>query len=127
MIRRSLVTAVCLALLGTSGSTWAADTTKGGSTVVILETSKGVIEIELDDEKAPISTENFLAYVDAGFYDGTIFHRVIPDFMIQGGGFESDMKQKATRDEIKNEADGRNVPAAAGGTLQGSKTVSEQP
>ena len=105
MNRRSLVTAVCLALLGTSGSAWAADTKQGGRTVVVLETSKGVIEIELDEEKAPISTENFLAYVDAGFYDDTIFHRVIPDFMIQGGGMTADMKQKSTRAPIHNEAD----------------------
>ena len=105
MNRRSLVTAVCLALLGTSGSTWAADTTQGGRTVIILETSKGVIEIELNEEKAPISTENFLTYVDAGFYDDTIFHRVIPDFMIQGGGMTADMKQKSTRAPIHNEAD----------------------
>ena len=64
-----------------------------------------MIEIELDAQKAPISVENFLAYVDAGHYDGTIFHRVIPGFMIQGGGFDQSMKQKATRAPIKNEAD----------------------
>ena len=57
-----------------------------GNPVIVLETSLGNIEIELDAEKAPISTENLLAYVDSGHYDGTIFHRVIPDFMIQGGG-----------------------------------------
>jgi len=73
--------------------------------VVMLETSLGTIELELDAEKAPISVENFLAYVDAGHYDGTIFHRVIPGFMIQGGGFDTSMKQKATRAPIKNEAD----------------------
>jgi len=73
--------------------------------VVVLDTSLGQIEIELDAQKAPISTENFLAYVDAGHYDGTVFHRVIPGFMIQGGGFDQSMKQKATRGPIKNEAD----------------------
>ena len=73
--------------------------------MVMLETSLGTIELELDAEKAPISVENFLAYVDAGHYDGTLFHRVIPGFMIQGGGFDTSMKQKATRGPIKNEAD----------------------
>ncbi len=79
--------------------------TKGGHPVVVLETSLGTIELELDAEKAPISVENFLAYVDAGHYDGTLFHRVIPGFMIQGGGFDQSMKQKPTRGPIKNEAD----------------------
>jgi peptidyl-prolyl cis-trans isomerase A (cyclophilin A) len=73
--------------------------------VVILETSLGTIQLELDAEKAPVTVANFLAYVDGGFYDGTVFHRVIPDFMIQGGGFTPDMKQKATKPAIKNEAD----------------------
>jgi len=73
--------------------------------VVTLETSLGAIVLELDAEKAPISVANFLAYVDSGFYNGTIFHRVIPDFMIQGGGFGPDMSQKPTKPPIKNEAD----------------------
>ena len=72
--------------------------------VVALETSLGTIKIALDRDKAPISTENFLAYVRAGHYDGTIFHRVIPNFMIQGGGFDASMKQKPTKPPIKNEA-----------------------
>jgi cyclophilin family peptidyl-prolyl cis-trans isomerase len=72
-------------------------------TSVRLETTMGDIEIELDDVKAPISTNNFLAYVDSGHYDGTIFHRVIENFMIQGGGFTPDMKQKKTLPNIKNE------------------------
>jgi cyclophilin family peptidyl-prolyl cis-trans isomerase len=71
---------------------------------VILETSMGTIRLELFKDKAPITVKNFLDYVDAGFYDGTIYHRVIPNFMIQGGGFTPDMKQKPTRDPIKNEA-----------------------
>ncbi|MGD8956695.1 MAG: peptidylprolyl isomerase [Chromatiaceae bacterium] len=71
---------------------------------VLLKTSKGDITLELDAEKAPQSVENFLAYVDAGFYDGTIFHRVIPDFMIQGGGLDPDMTKKATREPVQNEA-----------------------
>lgn len=75
------------------------------NTIVKLETSEGDIIIELDDEKAPITVANFIKYVDEGFYDGTIFHRVIPDFMIQGGGFTADMQQKKTHPNIKNEAD----------------------
>jgi len=70
-----------------------------------LETSHGNIVIELDAARAPISTENFVTYVKDAFYDTTIFHRVIPGFMIQGGGFTADMMQKATRANIKNEAD----------------------
>jgi peptidyl-prolyl cis-trans isomerase B (cyclophilin B) len=74
------------------------------STQVDLQTSKGTIRIELDDAKAPLSSRNFLAYVDAGHYNGTVFHRVIPSFMIQGGGFEPGMKQKPTQAPINNEA-----------------------
>jgi peptidyl-prolyl cis-trans isomerase B (cyclophilin B) len=70
-----------------------------------MQTSKGTIVLELDEEKAPITVANFAEYARAGFYDGTIFHRVIPGFMIQGGGFEAGMTQKAVRDSIKNEAD----------------------
>ena len=71
---------------------------------VLLDTSFGPIEIELDPVKAPISSKNFLDYVDSGFYNNTIFHRVIPGFMAQGGGFTGQMVQKTTRDPIKNEA-----------------------
>ena len=74
------------------------------STLVDLETNKGTFRVELDDAKAPESVRNFLAYVDAGHYDGTVFHRVIPGFMIQGGGFEPGMKQKPTQAPIQNEA-----------------------
>lgn len=73
--------------------------------IVKMETNKGSIVIELNSEKAPISTENFLNYVRDGFYEQTIFHRVIPNFMIQCGGFTAEMAQKKTRAEIKNEAD----------------------
>ncbi len=76
----------------------------GGKILVTLKTSLGDVRIELDSERAPISVENFLAYVDDGFYDGTVFHRVIPNFMVQGGGFDSDMKEKSTRPSIENEA-----------------------
>ncbi|MFZ9480821.1 MAG: peptidylprolyl isomerase [Burkholderiaceae bacterium] len=72
---------------------------------VILKTSMGDITLELDDKKAPESTKNFLAYVKAGHYDGTIFHRVMDNFMIQGGGFNDKMVQKPTKATIKNEAD----------------------
>jgi cyclophilin family peptidyl-prolyl cis-trans isomerase len=72
--------------------------------VVVLDTSHGKITVELFQDKAPITVKNFLQYVDDKFYDGTIFHRVIPDFMIQGGGLDPDMKEKPTRDPIKNEA-----------------------
>jgi peptidyl-prolyl cis-trans isomerase B (cyclophilin B) len=72
---------------------------------VELQTTHGVIRAELDEEKAPKTVANFLAYVKAGHYDGTVFHRVIPGFMIQGGGFESGMRQKPTQAPIANEAD----------------------
>lgn len=72
---------------------------------VVLETSKGKIVLELYPDNAPETVKNFLNYVDAKYYDGTIFHRVIPNFMIQGGGFTTDMKRKTTRAPIKNEAD----------------------
>lgn len=71
---------------------------------ILMKTSKGDITLELDADKAPETVANFLAYVDAGFLDGTIFHRVIPGFMIQGGGFDADMQQKDTRDPVGNEA-----------------------
>jgi peptidyl-prolyl cis-trans isomerase B (cyclophilin B) len=73
-------------------------------TFVVLETSLGSIKVELDADKAPVTVENFLSYVDEGFYDGTVFHRVIPTFMIQGGGFAPGLKQKKTKPPIKNEA-----------------------
>ncbi|HNZ57286.1 MAG TPA: peptidylprolyl isomerase [Methylophilaceae bacterium] len=72
--------------------------------MVKLQTNFGDITLELNAEKAPITVANFLQYVDNGFYDGTIFHRVIDGFMIQGGGFDAEMNQKATLAEIKNEA-----------------------
>jgi len=77
----------------------------GGKPVVILSTSQGDIKVELDREKAPVTVENFLGYVDDGFFEGTIFHRVISGFMIQGGGFDREMARKDTRAPIKNEAD----------------------
>ena len=73
--------------------------------MVKLTTNFGDITLELNAEKAPITVANFLQYVESGYYDGVIFHRVIDGFMIQGGGFDANMKQKATKAEIKNEAD----------------------
>ena len=79
-------------------------TPKKGNPMVVMETSKGTMKIELWPDKAPITVQNFLRYTDEAFYDGTIFHRVIKGFMIQGGGFTPDMNQKSVHDPIKNEA-----------------------
>jgi len=82
------------------------DLLKGKSPMKVkLTTSMGPITIELDKAKAPVSVENFVKYVESGHYNGTIFHRVIDGFMIQGGGFDKDMRQKSTNAPIKNEAD----------------------
>ncbi len=87
---------------------------------VTLETTKGNIELELDAEKAPISTENFVNYIKKGHYEGTIFHRVIPGFMIQGGGFDADMQQKGTDAPIKIES--KNGLKNARGTIAMART-----
>lgn len=81
-----------------------ADDAKKKNPVVVLDTSMGEIHLELNREKAPLTVENFLQYVKDKHYDGTIFHRVIPDFMIQGGGFTPSMDQKKSRSPVKNEA-----------------------
>lgn len=73
--------------------------------MIVFETNHGTMKIEVYPDKAPVTVENFLKYVDDGFYNGTIFHRVIPGFVIQGGGFDAQMAQKETRAPIKNEAD----------------------
>lgn len=83
--------------------TWASGAFAGPQ--VRLDTSAGPVTIELDDQKAPLSTENFLSYVDSGYYDGTAFHRVIDGFMVQGGGFTADLQRKPTEPPIANEAD----------------------
>jgi|TARA_Y100001949_G_scaffold113268_1_gene96139 peptidyl-prolyl cis-trans isomerase A (cyclophilin A) len=95
---KRLVLAACSLLL--AGNLLAAENPH-----VLLNTSMGEIEIELEAEKAPVSVKNFLEYVESGYYDGTVFHRVIPGFMIQGGGFNEGLSQKKTRAPIKNEAD----------------------
>jgi peptidyl-prolyl cis-trans isomerase A (cyclophilin A) len=97
MLKR-IALAACSVLL--AGNLLAAENPR-----VLLTTSLGEIELELEAEKAPVSVENFLGYVDSGFYDGTVFHRVIPGFMIQGGGFGEGLNQKPTKAPIKNEAD----------------------
>ena len=78
---------------------------QGDNIMVEMTTSKGVITLELDAERAPVTVANFLEYVNSGHYDGTIFHRVIPGFVIQGGGMESGMREKTTQEPIENEAD----------------------
>lgn len=110
MLKKLLFVFICifgLALAGTTSkgeimSTENNNTT--GNPQVILTTNKGEIVIELYPDKAPLTVENFLKYVDDKFYDGTIFHRMIKSFMIQGGGFEPGMNQKETQAPIKNEA-----------------------
>jgi cyclophilin family peptidyl-prolyl cis-trans isomerase len=82
-----------------------AETVADKNTVVVMETSKGIVKIELFADKAPVTVKNFLGYVDDKFYDGTIFHRVISDFMVQGGGFETGLIEKEkTKPPIKNES-----------------------
>jgi len=101
MLKKLLIAAASLLL---AGNLLAADATDKRPHV-LLSTSMGDIELELKADKAPISVANFLAYVDSGYYTDTIFHRVIPGFMIQGGGFTADMDKKDTLAPIKNEAD----------------------
>jgi len=99
-MRRSLLSlAAALALTGATGIAAAADAPQ-----VLLKTSMGDITLELNQEKAPKSVANFLQYMKSGHYNGTIFHRVISNFMIQGGGFDTGMKQKPTNAPIENEA-----------------------
>ena len=93
---------------------------KSQSNVVKLETSMGNIVIELNEQEAPVTVKNFLEYVEAGFYDGAIFHRIIPGFMIQGGGFTKEMTKKDTRDPIINEA--KNGLSNERGTLAMART-----
>ena len=94
---------IMLSLFFMVGTTAAEE--KAGNPMVKVKTNLGSFTLELYPDKAPITVENFLNYVDTKFYDGTIFHRVIPTFMIQGGGFTTDMMKKATGAPIKNEAD----------------------
>ena len=104
MLKRTLRVLVCGALLACAGIAGAAETT-AKNPVVLMQTNLGAIKLELFAREAPLSVQNFLDYASDGFYEGTIFHRVIPKFMIQGGGFTADMKQKKTKAPVKNEAD----------------------
>jgi len=99
----NLILAISLALIFIPAAGLAAAVERS-KPLVKLETSMGKIVLELDSEKAPATVANFLQYVKDGFYDGTIFHRVINGFMIQGGGFDANMSQKSTKAPIKNEA-----------------------
>jgi peptidyl-prolyl cis-trans isomerase A (cyclophilin A)/peptidyl-prolyl cis-trans isomerase B (cyclophilin B) len=106
---KRLLTAVGVALLVAGLAPFALaeeEATKAAAEnpVIVMKTNMGTIEVELYPDKAPTTVENFLRYVDEGHYDGTIFHRVIKGFMIQGGGFDTNMQQKSTHDPIKNEA-----------------------
>ncbi|MCW0220619.1 MAG: peptidylprolyl isomerase [Prosthecobacter sp.] len=101
-----LLAALAVTFVGSTGLTQAQETpvSETKPVKIVMETNKGSIEIELDAAKAPGSVANFVKYVKKGHYDGLIFHRVIPEFMIQGGGFSADMKQKETEAPIQNEA-----------------------
>jgi cyclophilin family peptidyl-prolyl cis-trans isomerase len=96
---RTLWTCVLLTVLATGMAR-----AEGKNPMVLISTSMGDIKVELDEQKAPVTVKNFLGYVNDKYYDGTIFHRVIPSFMIQGGGMDTDMKEKPTKGPIKNEA-----------------------
>ena len=116
MLKRiALTLALSLALGGTALA--------AGNPVVLMDTSLGKIKIELYVKEAPVSVKNFLEYVQSGFYNGTIFHRVINGFMIQGGGFTSDMRQKSTRSPIKNEADNGVKNARGTGAMAGTSDI----
>ncbi len=102
---RTLILSILLCFATTT--TFAKETKMPETNKVALTTPLGKITIQLNAEKAPVSTENFLTYVKEGFYNGTIFHRVIKGFMAQGGGFDTSFKQKTTHQPIKNEADNK--------------------
>ncbi len=112
--------AFALTFAGLTGTTPAQTVSDAKPVKIVMETSKGTIEIELDAAKAPISAANFVKYVKKGHYDGLVFHRVIPDFMIQGGGFTPDMQQKDTEAPIENEA--KNGLKNVKGTLAMART-----
>ena len=104
MIIVTALLAVAVAAAPTTAASQAPASPSVSGPVVVLETTMGDIRIALDEQKAPITVKNFLAYTRAGHYDGTIFHRVIPRFMVQAGGMDATMKEKVTRAPIKNEA-----------------------
>ena len=100
-MKQNLLAVLILAVM--AGTTMGQENTASNPQVV-METSRGEIVLELYPDKAPLTVKNFLAYIDAGFYSGTVFHRVIPGFMIQGGGFSRGMQKKPTLTPVKNEA-----------------------
>ena len=109
MLRIALKCGLALALLLTAGlaspsGALAESTLSEGQVVVKLQTTLGDIDIALNPDKAPETVKNFLTYVDEGFYNGTIFHRIVPGFVIQGGGLDANMREKDTRPPIENEA-----------------------
>ena len=112
-----LVITLSLVFISILPSAWALN---DHSANVVFETTSGVIEIELYPKKAPITVDNFLQYVNDGFYNGVIFHRVVPGFVVQGGGFTFDFVRKETRDPIKNESD--NGLKNLAGTLSMART-----
>lgn len=121
--KRTAMTVVVLFLFSSSIIIMAVDTLLREPEVkeiAVLETSLGVIEIELDRDKAPVTVENFVTYVEAGFYDGLVFHRVMKDFMIQGGGFKPDGTRSNGNDPIRNEA--RNGLKNERGTIAMART-----
>lgn len=109
------VIVLCFVVIG-----MVAGTARAANPVVAVETNMGTFKVELFEDKAPVTVKNFLQYVEDKHYDGTIFHRVISDFMIQGGGFEPGMKEKKTRDPIKNESN--NGLSNVKGTLAMART-----
>ncbi|MFC5300662.1 peptidylprolyl isomerase [Azospira restricta] len=113
MLKKVSLLAAALAASAISAAAWAGPK-------VEMQTSAGRLVIELDDAKAPATVKNFLAYAGEGFYNGTVFHRVIPGFMIQGGGFTADMAQKPTKAPIQNEA--KNGLKNARGTIAMART-----
>ena len=106
-MRKTLLLIASILALAVLGTAPAGAQTALPNPLVVVTTNQGKITLRLFRDKSPVTVENFLAYVDDGFYDGTIFHRVIPDFMIQGGGFLPDMTEKPTREPIVNESRNR--------------------
>ena len=139
-MKNRMVTAMAVACMGMSLSVWAQsppglpppppgavqakpkpEATEGKHPMVVIETSMGTIKAELWEDKAPLTVANFLEYVNDSFYDGLIFHRVIDKFMLQGGGFTPDMKQKEAKAPVKNEA--RKDALNKRGTLAMARTM----
>jgi peptidyl-prolyl cis-trans isomerase A (cyclophilin A) len=117
---RHLKLALCVGVAAVAAGVMAPAGAQGKKPVVVLTTSMGNIEIELNPQKAPVSTKNFLDYVKSGHYNGTVFHRVIPNFMIQGGGMKPDLSEKSTKAPIQNEA--KNGLKNARGTIAMART-----